>query len=116
MSDSDFLDMKRRLRELLSVPERDRREEEWDEINELEIRLAPGNRADFVGKERSQERRGRRGERNRGYKPEAAPPAPSEDGAAAASPNAAHSGDPSRPRGVRRHRRRRNAPAPVLAP
>lgn len=37
-------DPRRRLRELLSVPERDRSDEQWDEINELEIQLAPGNR------------------------------------------------------------------------
>lgn len=37
-------DLKRRLRELLSVPERDRTDEQWDEIVELEIQLAPGNR------------------------------------------------------------------------
>jgi hypothetical protein len=37
-------DNKRRLRELLSVPERDRTDEQWDEIIELEIQLAPGNR------------------------------------------------------------------------
>jgi hypothetical protein len=38
-------DPRRRLRELLSVPERDRSDAQWDEINELEIQLAPGNRA-----------------------------------------------------------------------
>ena len=37
-------DNKRRLRELLSIPERDRTDEQWDEIVELEIQLAPGNR------------------------------------------------------------------------
>lgn len=39
------LDTRRRLRELLSIPERDRSDEQWDEIIELEIQLAPGNRA-----------------------------------------------------------------------
>lgn len=38
-------DNRRRLRELLSIPERDRSDEQWDEIIELEIQLAPGNRA-----------------------------------------------------------------------
>ncbi|HTY03577.1 MAG TPA: hypothetical protein VMC81_07590 [Rhodocyclaceae bacterium] len=38
------MDTRRRLRELLAVPERDRTDEQWDEINELEIQLAPGNR------------------------------------------------------------------------
>src|SRR5574343_938812 len=38
------VDTRRRLRELLSVPERDRTDEQWDEIIELEIQTAPGNR------------------------------------------------------------------------
>jgi hypothetical protein len=37
-------DPRRRLRELLNVPERDRTDAQWDEIIELEIQLAPGNR------------------------------------------------------------------------
>ncbi len=37
-------DPRRRLRELLSIPERDRTDEVWDEIVELEIQTAPGNR------------------------------------------------------------------------
>ena len=37
-------DNRRRLRELLSIPERDRTDEQWDEIVELEIQFAPGNR------------------------------------------------------------------------
>lgn len=35
---------RRRLQALLAIPERDRTDEEWDEMNELEIMLAPGNR------------------------------------------------------------------------
>jgi hypothetical protein len=38
-------DPRRRLRELLAVPERDRTDAQWDEIVELEIQTAPGNRA-----------------------------------------------------------------------
>ncbi|HEY6895741.1 MAG TPA: hypothetical protein VI279_00645 [Rhodocyclaceae bacterium] len=38
-------DPRRRLKDLLSIPEYDRTDEQWDEINELEIQLAPGNRA-----------------------------------------------------------------------
>ena len=38
------LPLRRRLRELVSVPERDRSDAQWDEIIELEIQLAPGNR------------------------------------------------------------------------
>jgi hypothetical protein len=33
-----------RLQALLAVPEKERTEEQWDEIVELEITLAPGNR------------------------------------------------------------------------
>ncbi len=37
---------RRRMQELLAIPERLRTEAEWDELHELEISLAPGNRAD----------------------------------------------------------------------
>lgn len=33
-----------RMRELLAIPERDRTDAQWDELAELELRLAPGNR------------------------------------------------------------------------
>lgn len=36
---------RRRLQELLAIPDSQRTEAEWDELNELEISLAPGNRA-----------------------------------------------------------------------
>jgi hypothetical protein len=32
------------MRELLAIPERDRTDAQWDELNELEIQNAPGNR------------------------------------------------------------------------
>lgn len=35
---------RQRLQALLAIPERQRTEAEWDEINELEIKLASGNR------------------------------------------------------------------------
>jgi hypothetical protein len=37
---------RRRLQLLLQIPEKERTEEQWDEINELEIGLASGNRPD----------------------------------------------------------------------
>jgi hypothetical protein len=37
------VDPRRRLRDLLAIPERDRSDAQWDEIIELEIRMAPGN-------------------------------------------------------------------------
>ena len=42
-------DLRKRLQQLLSIPDRDRTDEQWDELVELEIRLAPGNRADAGG-------------------------------------------------------------------
>ena len=36
----------RRLQELRAVPERQRTDAQWDELNELEIMLASANRAD----------------------------------------------------------------------
>lgn len=38
-------DPRRRLRDLLAIPDRDRTDAVWDEIISLEIELAPGNRA-----------------------------------------------------------------------
>lgn len=38
------VDPRRRLRELLSIPEGQRTDPQWDEIIELEVQLAPGNR------------------------------------------------------------------------
>lgn len=35
---------RRTLQALLAIPERERTDAQWDEINELEILLAPGNR------------------------------------------------------------------------
>lgn len=39
------IDPRRRLRELLAIPERNRTDAIWDELVELEIQTAPGNRA-----------------------------------------------------------------------
>lgn len=44
MDDLNPNEMRRRIRELLAIPDRDRTDKEWDELNELEIRTAPGNR------------------------------------------------------------------------
>lgn len=44
MNESQPFDLRRRIRELQAIPERDRTDAEWDELNELEIRTAPGNR------------------------------------------------------------------------
>ena len=44
MTESHPISPRRRLQELLEIPDRDRTEAEWDELNELEIMLASGNR------------------------------------------------------------------------
>jgi hypothetical protein len=61
-------DPRRRLRELLAIPERDRSDAVWDEIIELEIDLAPGNR---LSAPQSQGNGGRRHEPGR---PQQQPP------------------------------------------
>lgn len=74
MNDPQPLDPRRRIRELLAIPERDRTDEQWDELNELEIRTAPGNRESDRPLDRSMEKRtgspgqGRRPERLQGQK------------------------------------------------
>jgi hypothetical protein len=42
--DSQPVSPRRRLQELLAIPDRQRTDEQWDELNELEIMLASGNR------------------------------------------------------------------------
>ncbi|MEO8134897.1 MAG: hypothetical protein ABI831_13065 [Betaproteobacteria bacterium] len=37
------------MQALLAIPDNQRTEAEWDELNELEIKLAPGNRDDSAG-------------------------------------------------------------------
>ena len=74
MNDPQPFDPRRRIRELLAIPERDRTDEQWDELNELEIRTAPGNRESDRLQDRQMEKRqgplvqGRRPERNHGPK------------------------------------------------
>lgn len=42
---------RRRLQVLLAIPDSQRTEDQWDEIVELEIQLAPGNREDGPGRD-----------------------------------------------------------------
>lgn len=44
MSDPEHQARLARLRELLQIPDRERTDEQWDELNELEIVLASSNR------------------------------------------------------------------------
>ncbi len=44
MNEQQNLSPRQRMQELLAIPDSDRTDAEWDELNELEISLAPGNR------------------------------------------------------------------------
>jgi hypothetical protein len=46
MDTAQPLSPRQRLQQLLAIPERDRTDAQWDEINELEIQLASSNRQD----------------------------------------------------------------------
>lgn len=46
MNEPQPISPRRRLQELLSVPERQRTDAQWDELNELEITLASANRTE----------------------------------------------------------------------
>ena len=49
MNESQPPSPRARLQELLAIPERQRTDAEWDELNELEIMLASGNRQGAPG-------------------------------------------------------------------
>lgn len=51
MSEAHTNPPRRRLQELLAIPERQRTDEQWDEINELEISLTSANRAPAAASE-----------------------------------------------------------------
>lgn len=46
MNEQQSISPRRRLQELLAIPERQRTDAQWDELNELEIALASANRAE----------------------------------------------------------------------
>lgn len=46
MNEQQPISPRRRLQELLAIPERLRTDEQWDELNELEIALASVNRTE----------------------------------------------------------------------
>lgn len=48
MSNPEPISARLRLQALLAIPDRQRTEAEWDELNQLEIMLAPGNREGAV--------------------------------------------------------------------
>lgn len=50
-----------RIRQLNAIPDRDRTDAEWEELNELEIMLAPGNREGAPDPSRLQQQNRMRG-------------------------------------------------------
>jgi hypothetical protein len=71
--ESQSQEPRRRLRELTAIPDRDRTDAVWDEIIELEIQLAPGNRALSPQAENGRRQEpGRRPEQQQGRRPEQA--------------------------------------------
>lgn len=44
MDEAEQQAKRQRLRELLAIPDRQRTDEQWDELNDLEIMFAAGNR------------------------------------------------------------------------
>jgi hypothetical protein len=56
MNDPTPITPRRRLQTLLAIPDSQRTEAEWDEIIELEISLAPGNRLDTPERPQNSER------------------------------------------------------------
>lgn len=55
MEKQQEISSRQRLQELLGIPERQRTEAQWDEINELEIALTPVNRAASFDRNRRKE-------------------------------------------------------------
>lgn len=49
--------LRQRLKALLAIPDSERTEAQWDEIIELEIALAPGNREDIPADSRRKSKR-----------------------------------------------------------
>jgi len=67
---------RQRLKELLAIPERERTDAQWDEMNELEISLASGNREGAPdqnvrqGAPRNNQQNGRRNSSSNGPRPQ----------------------------------------------
>lgn len=109
-------DLRRRLRELLAIPDRERTDALWDELIELEIQLAPGNRALPPGAEpgRNPKQAGRlanpgRRQESSGLRHNNRPPGHAPGGGNGATP-----GTPGAPRpGKRFFKKARRGPRPA---
>lgn len=103
-------DARRRLRELLSVPERERTDEQWDEIIELEIQLAPGNR---IAPNESLGGLPSTGGGGRGNKPQRSKSGGGGGGQQKSHPGQSQNQNQNRPRGGNNRRPRQNKTPPA---
>lgn len=97
---------RRRLQELQAIPDNQRTDAEWDELNELEISLAPGNRAgapEPVSRRPGPAPGGVR-QPGRGPRPERPQKAPGQPKIASGQPKSAEDGQPRKP--ARKFRKR----------
>jgi hypothetical protein len=123
MNDPQDIDPRRRIRELLAIPERDRTDEQWDELNELEIRTAPGNRESDRSLDRQPDKRqGQHGQmrrpnqvnKNNGPRPDQRPdqrPQQDKINGPRPDPRPPQEGRPEGPRPPKRQHRRPKRPA-----
>ncbi|MGL1834636.1 hypothetical protein ACKVEX_13645 [Rhodocyclaceae bacterium SMB388] len=100
MDEQEQISPRRRLQALLAIPDRDRTDAEWDELNELEISLAPVNR--IGGPEpgaRKMSTPGRARQARPGQKPQARSPqgAAGQQGEGGAQPGQSPGGTPKKP-------------------
>jgi hypothetical protein len=77
MDEPKTIPPRQRLKELLAIPERERTDAQWDEMNELEISLASGNREGAPDQNvrqqnapRNAQQNGRRNSSNNGPRPQ----------------------------------------------
>lgn len=102
-------DPRKRLQELLAISDRDRTDAQWDELVELEIQMAPGNRADSGSTpgDHNRQSKPRSGSNQGSNKPRqhAQPRQPRQQAQAQTQQPAA-----AKPGGGQMHRRRKPAP------
>jgi len=73
MSDPEFDARRARMKELLAIPDRERTDEQWDELNELEILMAVSNRNLSPHSPQSQKGNGQGGRPRQGGGPQQHP-------------------------------------------
>lgn len=110
MENDQPLSPRRRLQALLAIPDSQRTEEQWDEIVELEIVLAPGNQENGPGRDMrlasSQPQAPRKQQHNKQAKPQNKPQKPADGG----NKGGGHKPNRNKPRGGKPHNKPKAAP------